>query len=174
MFDNLTAKIKLKTRQYRALCLCSCGLRSPSTITSHRKLAKRKANIDALAIAQSVSSPTTGLLALAKCPPHQKPRRQPAEDYAPEDPMEVDQPQASRLGEPSAPLARIWANRASRREREDEDLVSKPGSPEPENEAEAENSGNQSPIDEPEWLSDDEAPPTHVEISATEELTASF
>jgi hypothetical protein len=88
--------------------------------------------------------------------------------------MEVDHPQASGSGEPSSPLARVWANRAGRREREDEDLVSEPGSSsDNSDEEEAENNANPSP-DEPGLLSDDEAPPVHVEISAAERLTAGF
>jgi len=88
--------------------------------------------------------------------------------------MDVDHQQGGGSGEPSTPLACIWANRASRHEREDEDLVSDPGSPElTEDEDEAEGCKTLDP-DEPEFLSDDEAPPTHVEISVMEQLTADF
>ena len=67
--------------------------------------------------------------------------------------MEVDPLQASRSNNPS-PLTRIWAHLASRREREDEDLVSEPGSPElSEDEGKTETNGNLDP-DEPEFLSD--------------------
>jgi len=90
--------------------------------------------------------------------------------------MDVDHQQESGSGEPSTPLTltHIWANRASRHEREDEDLVPDPGSPElTEDEDETEGSENLDP-DEPEFLSDDEEPPTHVEISPMEQLTADF
>ena len=88
--------------------------------------------------------------------------------------MEVDDLQASGSSDPPPLLTRVWAGRASRREREDEDLVSEPDSPESsEDEDEAENNGNLDP-DEPEFLSDDEEPRIHVEISAAERLTAGF
>lgn len=87
--------------------------------------------------------------------------------------MDVDHLQASGSGQPSTPLTRIWANRAGRREREDEDLVSEPGSPEPSGGEEEDEDGDMS-ADEPELLSDDEAPLVHVEISATDQLTADF
>ena len=81
--------------------------------------------------------------------------------------------QASGSNDPS-PLTCVRADRTGRREREDEDLVPEPGSPEPsEDEDEAENDGNLDP-DEPELLSDDEEPRVHVEIPATEQLTAGF
>jgi len=87
--------------------------------------------------------------------------------------MEVDHPQAGGSGEP--PLARIWADRANRREREDEDLVSEPGSPELSSKDEDEMENRNLGPDEPQFLSDDEeAPLVHVEISATEQLTADF
>jgi hypothetical protein len=85
-----------------------------------------------------------------------------------------DHPQVSGSGEPSTPLACVWANRTSRHEREDEDLVSEPGSPGPSgDEEEPEDDGDLS-ADELELLSDDEAPLVHVEISAVEQLTADF
>jgi hypothetical protein len=65
-------------------------------------------------------------------------------------------------------------NRASRREREDEDLLSEPGSPEQsEDEDELESSGNLDP-DEPVFLSDDEEQLVHTEIPAREQLNAHF
>ena len=78
-------------------------------------------------------------------------------------------------GSGKPPLACIWANHANRREHEDEDLVSEPGSPELSSEDEDEmEDGNLGP-NEPQFLSDDEeASLVHVEISATEQLTADF
>ena len=100
---------------------------------------------------------------------------QPIEDHATEDPMDVDLPPASgpsSSGPP--PLTRVWAGRASRHGREDEDLVSEPGSPElSEDGDEAENNREQN-ADDPEFLTNDEASPTHVEISVREQLTANF
>ena len=89
--------------------------------------------------------------------------------------MDVDLPPASgpsSSGPP--PLTRVWAGCASRHGREDEDLVSEPGSPElSEDGDEAENNREQNAND-PEFLTDDEVSPTHVEISAREQLTADF
>ena len=82
----------------------------------------------------------------------------------------------SSSGESPSRLTQVWADRTSRREREDEDLVSEPGSPEPsEDEGEAEGDRSQD-VDEPVFLSDDEgpSPPVHVEISAQDQLTADF
>lgn len=88
--------------------------------------------------------------------------------------MEVDHPQASGSSGPSPPLTHVWANHRSWRGCEDEDLVSEPGSPEQsEDEDEVENDGNPDP-DEPKFLSDDEEPLAHVEISARDQLTAGF
>jgi len=87
--------------------------------------------------------------------------------------MEVDHPQVGGSGEP--PLARIWAGRTNRREREDEDLVSEPGSPGLSSEDEDETGNRNLGPDEPQFLSNDEEEPlVHVEISATEQLTANF
>ena len=89
--------------------------------------------------------------------------------------MNVDHPQGSGSGNPSLPLTRVWANRPSRHEREDEDLIPEPGSPElSENEDQAEGDENLDP-DEPVFLSDDEEPPiAHIEISAREQLNSGF
>ena len=133
--------------------------------------------MNSLAVARSVSGLAAGPSSRsvpARRLSHREPRYQPVGNYATEDPMEVDHPQASGSGEPSTPLARVWANRASRREREDEDLVSEPGSPGPSgDEEEPEGDGDPS-ADELELLSDDEAPLVHIEISAAEQLTADF
>ena len=177
------AGAKSKTKKYRAPCGCGCGSTSSSTISAHRKEAEQRARIESLSVARSVS----GLAGSSTYQPtpakHPSLRRKrgcstpPAnDDGAPdhEDAMEVDHPQAGGSGDP--PLARIWADRASRREREDEDLLSEPGSPEISSEDEDEiGSGNLDP-DEPVFLSDDEDtdPLVHVEISATEQLTADF
>lgn len=73
-----------------------------------------------------------------------------------------------------SPLTHVWASRTNRREREDEDLVSDPGSPEPsEDENETDNDGRVG-ADEPKFLTDDEEPPVHVEISAGDQLTTGF
>jgi hypothetical protein len=170
MLDKLKAKLKLRAKKYRAPCLCGCGSTSPSTIASHRKLLTKKANLDSLSIARSISRVTL------KRPSHRKPRHsvQPVENDGAEDPMEVDYTEASGSGssDHSSPLTRIWTNRASRHEREDEDLVSEPGSPES-SEDEDENDGSLD-ADEPAFLTDDEEPPVHVEISARDQLTADF
>ena len=98
-------------------------------------------------------------------------------DPAPEDPMEVDLPgtSGSSSREHPSPLTRVWAARASRREREDKDLVPEPDSPElSEDEDEVEGDGSLD-ADEPNFLTDDEEPaPVHVEIPARERLTADF
>ena len=160
---------KVKKKQYRAPCLCGCPSKSPATIAAHGKLFAQRANIKSLSHARAVSGLANSSAS------RQKQRRSPrlAEEHAAEDQMEVDHLQASGSNDPS-PLTRIWAHRASRREREDEDLVSEPGSPEPsEDEDENEIDGNLDP-DEPELLSDSEEPRIHAEISATEQLTAGF
>jgi len=85
--------------------------------------------------------------------------------------MEVDHPQAGGSGEP--PLACIWDNHPGRCEREDEDLVSEPGSPKSSSKDEGETE-DEHDLDEPNFLSDDEGPLVHVEISATDQLTTGF
>ena len=88
--------------------------------------------------------------------------------------MDVGRTQTSGSSDPSPPLTHVWANRASRCKREDEDLVSDPGSPQSsEDEDEVEVDGNLDP-DEPDFLSGDEEPRVHAEIPATEQLNASF
>ena len=173
---------KAKTKKYRAPCGCGCGSTSSSTISAHRKEAEQQAKINSLVVARSVSGLTGSSSrrpTSAKRPPRKRKQGHstpPAEDRAPdhEDPMEVDRPEVG--GSSESPLARIWANRAGRREREDEDLLSEPGSPElsSDDEDEPEN-GNLDP-DEPQLLSDDEDPDSlvHVEISATERLVSGF
>ena len=88
--------------------------------------------------------------------------------------MDVGRSQAGGSGE--TPLARIWADRASRRERQDEDLLSEPGSPELSSEDEDETENGNPDLEEPAFLSDDESPEplVHAEISATERLTTDF
>jgi len=84
------------------------------------------------------------------------------------------QANGSGSSEPPSPLTHVWAGRASRREREDEDLVPEPGSPELSgDEDDVENDGIPG-ADEPEFLTDEEGPPAHVEISVREQLTAGF
>ena len=102
---------------------------------------------------------------------HQQP--QPVEDHGLEDQMEVDLPPAG--GPSSSPLAHVWASRKSWCEHADEDLVSDPGSPELSEADEDEVEGNEGlDINEPEFLTDDEETPVHVEISARDQLTADF
>jgi len=98
--------------------------------------------------------------------PHHPPKTAPDHEGT----MEVDLPQEGGSGEP---LARIWADRTSRRKCEDEDLLSEPGSPELSSEDENETKNGNLDHDEPVFLSDDEDPdpPVHVEISVTEQLT---
>lgn len=141
----------------------------------------KKANLNSLSVARSVSGATHSSTSHAVSSKHlarQKLRRslQPVKHDAPEDRMEVDylETSGSMSVEPPSPLTRIWANRASRREREDEDLVPEPGPPElSEDEDDTENDGTPD-ADEPEFLTDDEGPPVHVGISAREQLTAGF
>jgi hypothetical protein len=83
--------------------------------------------------------------------------------------MEIDLVQGSGSREP---LTRMWPNRASRREREDEDLLDSPEPSSPELSEDEDGRNNES--DEPEFTSDDERPLVHVEISATDRLTADF
>jgi hypothetical protein len=172
-------KTKSKTKQYRAPCLCGCQSRCPATIAAHGKVVARGANKNALAIARSTfrltDSKTSGLVP-AIHPPRRRQERsaQTNEGYTTEGPMEVDLPQASQSGEPSPPLAHIWADRTSRHEREDEDLVSEPGSPEPSGDEDKTWSDRDLGPDEPKFLSDDEGPDAHMEISATEQLTGDF
>ena len=177
------AGVKAKTKQYRTPCSCGCKSTSSSTIVAHRKEAQQRAKLDALAVARSISgltgSSTRRPLVPTTHPPRQRQGHSTSltEDCPPdhEDTMEVDHPQAGGSGEP--PLARIWADRASRREREDEDLVSEPGSPELSSEDGDETENGKLDPDEPVFLSDDDDDPdplVHVEISATEELTTDF
>ena len=88
--------------------------------------------------------------------------------------MEVDRPQVSRSDTAPPPPTHTWANRASRHEREDEDLFSRPGTPDLSgDEATAGNDGE--PVsDEPGFLSDDEELHIRAEISTAEQLTAGF
>lgn len=87
--------------------------------------------------------------------------------------MEVDLSPAG--GPSSSPLTRVWASRESRCERADEDLVSNPGSPESSEADEDEVEGNEGlDTNEPEFLTDDEETPVHVEISARDQLTTDF
>jgi hypothetical protein len=180
----LKGKSKQKSKQYRAPCGCGCGSTSPATIAAHGKVVTRKANINSLAIARSIAR-LTGSSTSRLVPTKHHSRRTanhfdpPVEDHvagdhADEDAMDTDLLQASGCSNPSPPLTHVWASRASRREREDEDLVSEPGSPElSEEESEAGNERDPHP-NEPEFLSDDEEPQVHAEISATEQLTAGF
>lgn len=177
MLDKLKSKLMPKQKQFRTSCMCGCGSTSSSTIAAHRKQITRRTNLDSLDAARSVSGLTrfsTSHLASSKHLSRQKPREptQPAEDRTPEDPMEVDHPLASDSS--SSPLTHVWAGRAGQHQREDEDLVSEPESPELSgDEDEVKNDGNQD-ADEPEFLTDDEEPPTHVEIPARNRLTADF
>jgi len=134
----------------------------------------KRTNLDSLSVARSVSglvgSSTSHLS-------HRKPRGslQPVEDYIPEDAMEVDPPLASGSGSSGPPpLARVWASHASRHGREDEDLVSEPGSPEPSEDEDEVGDNRKQGTDDQELLSDDEESQIHVEISAREQLTADF
>lgn len=186
---GLKEKTGAKGKQYRAPCSCTCGSTNPATIAAHGKVVAKRANINSLAIARSVTrltSSSTSCLAPAEHRSHKKPSHPVpptedniTEDYVDEDqfdedPMEVDQLQASGSSNRSPPLTHVWASRTSRRECEDEDLVAEPGSPEPlEDEDETGNDENQDP-DDPEFLSDNDELPVHAEISATEQLTTSF
>lgn len=165
--------------QYRAPCLCGCKSKSPATIASHGKRIARRAKKDDLAHARSASN-LIGPSARRLAPPsHLLPRkpRQPAQlvsNDTTEDPMDVDHPQAGASHDPPPPISHVWVDRPSRREREDEDLVPEPGSPESsENEDGPEGDENQDP-DEPDFLSDEEPPLVHVEIPAREQLNADF
>lgn len=73
-----------------------------------------------------------------------------------------------------SPLTCVWASCTDRHECEDEDPVSNPGSPEPsEDEDKTENDGRAG-ANEPEFLTSNEEPPAHVEISAGDQLTTGF
>jgi hypothetical protein len=73
----------------------------------------------------------------------------------------------------ASPPPYLAVDRAGRRGREDEDLVSEPGSPVP-SEDEDDTGDRSLDHDEPEFVSDDEGPPAHVEIPASKQLTADF
>jgi hypothetical protein len=178
------------SKKRRARCICGCGSTTASTIAEHKRINAQGKNINSLNLARSIAGLTGALtprLIPTKKSTHRKRGvpRQPVEEQISEVPMDVDLPQAtgSDSAQTSAnpePLTLVWDNRASRQERQDEDLVDEPSSPElSEDEGVAENSGGPDP-DEPEFLSDDEdlsvdgGQPACVEISASDQLNADF
>jgi hypothetical protein len=182
MLNGLKKKVKAKLKYKCAPCPCGCGSTSSSTIADHKKHFIKAANADALRAARSISGPTSSSTPGPATTDHASHRKLPrsmqsAKDPTPDDSVEMDLVQASGLGssEPTVPAIRLWPNRASRRERRDEDLVDSPGPSSPQqSEDEAENNGNND-SDEPEFMSDDEGPVrAHVGISVTEQLTADF
>jgi hypothetical protein len=176
-----------KSKQSRAPCLCGCHSKSSSTIAAHRQYVGKQAKFDLLNTARFISGhpgPTALHPVSSKCLSRQKRASpiQPTEDaaQAAEDPMDIDPPVdgpgPSKL---LSPLTHVWADRADRRGREDEDLLPEPGPPEL---SEDEDSGNEEgrDADEADFLTDDEVTardgdaPVHVEITARDQLTAEF
>ena len=182
MLDKL--KAKLAPKSYRTPCLCGCESTVPKTIAAHQKLLSKRANVNSLGLARAAARLTgTPRLVPTKHSSHRKPQEStnPPEDYPPEDPMEVDNPQANGydLAGPSTlahldPLTRVWTDRAGRREREDEDLVSEPNSPVASEDEDETGDDEDLDHEEPDFTSDDEGPPAHIEIPAGEQITADF
>lgn len=177
-----------KSRQSRAPCLCGCKATSPTTIAAHRKALERRARLDSLSSARFVSNHPQ-LSASCLISSKHLSQRQPTDPVqsaeeatcATDDLMDVDPPASGpRPSETSSTLARVWANRAKRPEREDEDLLSEPGSPEPSENGEDVESEGRGNIDEHEFLSDDEGTyrdegtPVHAEISVRSQLTTNI
>src|ERR1700679_3373411 len=138
---------KPKHGQYRAPCLCGCKSKSPTSIAAHGKAIARRGKIDSLALARSACHRTSPLT-FQPAPTTQNFYLEPGNvARTAEDPgIEVDLPQASGFRDLSPPLTRVWADRASRREREDEDLVPEPDPSESsEDEDKVENGGNLEP-----------------------------
>ena len=150
---------------------------------------QRKAKLNSLRSARSISGRSNlpaSRLTLLKCRSHKKPPPDPLQHAkdATEDPMDVDLPENGSGPGPtvsSPPLTRVWADRANRHGREDEDLVPEPDSPQlSEDEEEAEDEGR-GDVEEPEFLTDDERTSgsaegtlVHVEISTRDQLNADF
>ena len=176
---------KLKWKQFRTRCVCGCRATSPSTIAAHRKALKRERKLlDKKAKLHSLASARRAIKKRhsRRAPADPVPPAEPDSTYAAEDPMDVDPAEnVSDLSGPSSLLARVWVGRANRRGREDEDLIPEPGSPELSEDEDAEDRGG-GDVDEAELSTDDEtAPddgdkgaPTHVDISARDQLTADF
>ena len=150
---------KLKSKQYRAPCLCGCDSTLPTTIAAHGKMLRRRAKLRLLGSAQFVPSHDNSSTSHILIPPLHRnltPPVQPEGDtsYSIEDPMDMDPPaNESGPSTSSSSLARVWADRAGRPGHEDEDLVPEPGSPElSEDEGGAEGEGS----DEREFLTDEE------------------
>lgn len=194
MFNTLKSKLQKKSKQPRAPCLCGCGATSPTTISHHRKKLEKKARLTSLNVARLVSgnpTPSTSRSLPSTHLSHQEAQDQavrPMDDTSPaaEDQMDIDQSSVDRShpGGPSSNLRHVWAGRTSRRERQDEDLISEPGSPEPsedEGENDATDHGGGS-VTDTDFFTDDETeptancenPPAHVEISARDQLTTDF
>jgi len=188
MLNKRKSKLHPKSKQTRAPCLCGCGATSPSTIAAHRKEFAREAKIRSLNTARA-AVPTVSLVT-----PRRRSGQEPAvplpsaptgegehENVGPstEDLMDVD-PDPPRLHEPSeiprsrSPINRVWTSRVDRPGREDEDLVSDPGSPEVSEDEDGED-GEMRSGEEPAFLTDDEDQGVaRVEISARDRLTANY
>ena len=99
------------------------------------------------------------------------------EEHTSEDMMAVDLPQENGCEVPDASplLTRMWANRAGRREREDEDLVPEPlDSSGSSDEEEEPGNGGALEVDELDLTSDDEEPPIHAEVPMAEQFNTDF
>jgi hypothetical protein len=186
-------KSKLPTggsKQPRAPCQCGCGAKSSSTIAAHRKKIEKKMKLNFLNSAHSVAPSLPNPLPVPlKQLLHQTPRNSTLINTKSieheignntiEDQMDIDPPENhSRHGNSPPILARVWASRGGQCRHKDEDLISKPGSPEPLSDDEDEDEGTED-TDEPSFLTDDETrndeeAPTHVEISARDRVTANF
>lgn len=162
------------SKQKRSRCLCGCPATSPSTISAHAKNLRQEARLTILHAARAVAgnTPLTGLTSTSSRPPpkehHRTTDSDENTDNATDNLMDVD----LNPGQPSFSLNQVWSNRASRPEREDEDLFPGPGSPD-----QSEDDGNGENLDEPTYLSDDDLPPpkptpSHIEIPIWDRLTA--
>ena len=174
---------KPKSKQYRAPCLCGCDSTSPTTIAAHGKMLRRRAKLRLSGSAQFVPSHDNSSTSHILIPPSHRNLTSPVQpegdtSYSIEDPMDMDPPaNESGPSTSSSSLACVWADRAGRPGREDEDLVPEPGSPElSEDEGGAEGEGS----DECEFLTDEEETldsnisAVHVEISPEGLLTTDF
>jgi hypothetical protein len=187
-------KSKLPTggsKQPCAPCQCGCGAKSSSTIAAHRKKIEKRIKLNFLNSARSVApSRLTPLPVPLKQPQHQTLRnptptntKSIAHEIGPDDtipdPMDADPPENHSRDRDSPPiLARVWASRGGQYRHEDVDPIPEPSSPELPSDDEDEDKETED-ANEPIFFTDDEIcndyeAPTHVEISARDQLTANF
>ena len=167
---------KRKSKQTRAPCLCGCSATSSSTIAAHQKEFAKKAKLRSLKVAHAAIPAVPSVASRRHS--HQEQAVSTGEgdqggaDHGVEDLMEVDPPVHEPPRIPSSGINRVWAGRPNQPGREDEDLVSEPGSPEV-SEDEDTQDGEMGDGDELGYLTDDDEC-AHVEISARDRLTANY